>query len=122
MDELKLFDAEYKFMTLIWQNEPVNSTELVRLCEDKLGWKKSTTYTVLRKLRERNILDNRNAIVTSRVKQNEVMKHESEALLDKVFDNSLPRFLTAFLGDRSITPEEAEELKKIIDNSREDKR
>jgi predicted transcriptional regulator len=119
MGEIKLFDAEYKFMTLIWQNEPVNSTELVKLCEEKLGWKKSTTYTVLRKLRDRNILENQGAVVTSMVKQGEVMKYKSEALLDKVFDNSLPRFLTAFLGGRNISKEEAEELKRIIDNSRE---
>ncbi|WZL72382.1 BlaI/MecI/CopY family transcriptional regulator [Clostridiaceae bacterium 35-E11] len=120
MENLRLYDAEYKFMTLIWENEPINSTELVKLCKDKLGWKKSTTYTVLRKLRDRSILQNEDAIVTSLVKHNDVRKYESEILLDKVFDSSLPKFLAAFLGDRKITPKEAEELKKIIDRSREE--
>lgn len=120
MEVIKLFDAEYKFMTLIWEREPINSTELARLCEEKLGWKKSTTYTILRKLRDRNILENENAVVTSKVKQSEIRKYESEALLDKVFDNSLPKFLTAFLGGRKLTEKEAEELRRIIDSSRED--
>ncbi len=119
MDNLKLFDAEYKFMTLVWDNEPINSTELVKLCKDKLGWKKSTTYTVVRKLKDRNIIKNENTIVSSLIKHNDVQKYESEALLDKSFGNSLPKFLTAFLGDKKITTKEAEELKRIIDNSKE---
>ena len=118
MDHLKLYDAEYKFMNLIWENEPVNSTELVKLCKEQLGWKKSTTYTVLRKLRDRNIVENCDAVVTSLVKRDDVQKYESEALLDKAFENSLPKFLAAFLGNKKITAREAEELKKIIDQSR----
>lgn len=120
MDNLKLFDAEYKFMTLVWENEPINSTRLVKLCKEKLGWKKSTTYTVARKLKERKIIKNENAIVSSLVNHNDIQKYESEALLDKAFGSSLPKFLTAFLGDKKITAKEAEELKRIIDNSRED--
>lgn len=120
MDNLKLFDAEYKFMTLIWENEPINSTELVKICKEKLGWKKSTTYTVVRKLKERNIIKNQNAVVSSLVKQEDVQKYESEALLDKTFGSSLPKFLTAFLEDKKISAKEAEELKRIIDNSKED--
>lgn len=120
MDNLKLFDAEYKFMTLIWEHEPVNSTELVKICRKRLGWKKSTTYTVLRKLRERNIVQNEDAVVTSLVSHTDVQKYEGENLLNKAFDGSLPKFLTAFLEDRTITTGEAEELKKIIDFSREE--
>jgi len=97
MERYKLFDAEYKFVSLIWENEPINSTELVKLCFEKLGWKKSTTYTVLRKLCERGILQNQNAIVTTLIKREEAQKHESEALIEKAFDGSLPQFLTAFL-------------------------
>jgi len=118
MEPYKLFDAEYKFVSLIWDNEPVNSTELVRLCLEKLGWKKSTTYTVLRKLCERGILQNQNAVVTALIKREEAQKYESEALIEKAFDGSLPQFLTAFLGEKKITKKEAEELKRIIEEAK----
>jgi predicted transcriptional regulator len=117
MEQHKLFDSEYKFASLIWENEPINSTELVKLCFEKLGWKKSTTYTVLRKLCERDILQNRNTVVTSLIKREEVQKYESETIMEKTFDGSLPKFLTAFLGDRKITKKEAEELKRIIEEA-----
>jgi len=113
----KLFDAEYKFVSLIWENEPVNSTELVRLSLDRLGWKKSTTYTVLRKLCRRGILQNRDSIVTSLVKREDVQKYESEALVEKNFDGSLPMFLTAFLDEKKLSTKEAEELKQIIEKA-----
>ena len=117
MEQYKLFDAEYKFISLIWENEPVNSTELVGLCLDKLGWKKSTTYTVLRKLCERGILKNEAAVVTSLVKREDVQKYESETLLEKAFAGSLPQFLTAFLGEKRLSSKEAEELKRIIERA-----
>ncbi|RCX07347.1 putative transcriptional regulator [Anaerobacterium chartisolvens] len=117
MKAFKLFDAEYKFVSLIWENEPINSTELVKLCFEKLGWKKSTTYTVLRKLCERNILQNQNANVTALIKSEEARKYESEALIEKSFNGSLPKFLTAFLGENRITKKEAEELKRIIEEA-----
>ena len=82
MEKYKLFDAEYKFVSIIWDNEPINSTELVKLCADKLGWKKSTTYTVLKKLCERGILQNRDATVTSLVKREDVQRYESRAVLE----------------------------------------
>lgn len=117
MESYKLFDAEYKFVSLIWENEPINSTELVKLCLDKLGWKKSTTYTVLRKLCKRGILQNQNAIVTTLIKREEAQKYESEALIEKAFDGSLPQFLTAFLDKKKITEKEAKELKRIIEEA-----
>jgi len=117
MEEYKLFDAEYKFASIVWENEPVNSTELVKLSLEKLGWKKSTTYTVLRKLCERGILKNENAVVSAVVKKEDAQKFESQTVIERTFDGSLPRFLTAFLGDRKITPKEAEELKKIIEEA-----
>ncbi|MCL6602153.1 MAG: BlaI/MecI/CopY family transcriptional regulator [Paenibacillus sp.] len=119
MGPYKLFDAEYKFVSLIWENEPVNSTELVKLCLDRLGWKKSTTYTVLRKLCERGILQNQNARVSTLIKREDAQKYESEALIDKAFDGSLPQFLTAFLGNHKITSKEAEQLKRIIEEATE---
>jgi BlaI family transcriptional regulator, penicillinase repressor len=113
----KLFDAEYKFINIIWDNEPINSTELVKLCLEKLGWKKSTTYTVLRKLCERGILQNDNSTVYSLLKRENTQKYESNAIVDKAFDGSLPQFLTAFLGGRKITEEQARELKGIIERA-----
>ncbi|HPT90028.1 MAG TPA: BlaI/MecI/CopY family transcriptional regulator [Acetivibrio sp.] len=117
MEKYKLFDAEYKFVSIIWDNEPINSTELVKQCADKLGWKKSTTYTVLKKLCERGVLQNKNATVTSLVKREDVQKFESRAVLEKNFDGSLPKFLTAFLSDRKLSEQEAEELKRIIEEA-----
>lgn len=117
MEKYKMFDAEYKFVSIIWDNEPINSTELVKLCTDKLGWKKSTTYTVLKKLCERGILQNKDATVTALVKREDVQKYESRAVLEKTFEGSLPKFLTAFLSGRKLSKKEAEELKRIIDEA-----
>ena len=117
MEPFKLYDAEYKFADLIWGNEPVNSTELVRICLEKLGWKKSTTYTVLRKLCDRKILSNEDAVVTSLVKLEQVQRYESEALIEKTFNGSLPQFLTAFLNDKKLSPKDVAALKRIIEEA-----
>lgn len=114
MKELKLFDAEYKFLDIIWELEPINSTELTKVCMTKLGWKKPTTYTMIRKLSERGILKNENATVTALVKREQVQKYESEALLEKAFDGSLPSFLATFLQDKRLSKKEAEEIQKMI--------
>jgi Predicted transcriptional regulator len=117
LETYKLFDAEYKFACLIWDYEPVNSTELVKLSKSKLGWSKSTTYTVLRKLCERGILQNEQAVVTSLVKKADAQQYESQTVVEKAFDGSLPQFLTAFLGGKKLSRKEAEELKQIIEES-----
>lgn len=117
MDNFKLFDAEYRFMCVLWEHEPVNSTELVRLCLDRFKWKKSTTYSMIKRLGERSILKNENAIVMALVKKEDVQKYESEVLLEKTFDNSLPVFLTAFLRDKKLSKSEAEKLKKMIEEA-----
>jgi len=117
MEQYKLFDAEHKFVSLVWENEPVNSTALVQLCNEKLGWKKSTTYTVLRKLCDRGILKNEDAVVTSLVKLEEVQRYESETLIEKAFNGSLPQFLTAFLDGKRLTSKDAAALKTIIEQA-----
>ena len=117
MERFKLFDAEYKFVSIVWDNEPVKSTELVRLCSEKLGWKKSTTYTVLKKLCQRGILQNKDATVTALIRREDVQRYESKAVLDRAFDGSLPKFLTAFLGERKLSEQEAEELRRIIEEA-----
>lgn len=119
MDEYKLFDAEYRLLSIIWENEPVNSTALSKLCLEKLGWKKSTVFNMIRKLAERGFLKNENAVVTALVRREQVAKYESETVIEKNFGGSLPAFICAFLDGKKITAEEAEELKKMIDKARE---
>lgn len=117
MDKLKLFDAEFKFVSILWENEPIGSTELSKICFEKLGWKKSTTYNMIKKLSQRGIIKNENAIVTALVKREQVQKYESETLLEKSFDNSLPAFLATFLKGKKISKREADELKKMIEEA-----
>ena len=113
--DFKLFDAEYRFALVVWENEPVHSRRLTELCAEALGWKRTTTYTVLRKLCERGILRNKNAIVTSIVKRGDVQGYESAAIVDRAFDGSLPSFITAFLKTKKLTSDEAAEIQKMID-------
>lgn len=117
MEELKLYDSEYRFMCLIWELQPVGSTELSKQALKVLGWKKSTCFTVLKKLAERGFIKNEAAVVTALVEKSQVQQYESEALLNKTFDGSLPAFLTAFLKDRRLTAAEAEELKCMIEEA-----
>ncbi len=117
MGKCELFDAEYKFMDIIWELEPINSTELSKICHSKLGWKKPTTYNMIRKLSERGILKNENATVTALVKREQVQKYESEVLLEKAFDGSLPAFLATFLQDKKLSKKEAQEIKKMIEDA-----
>jgi predicted transcriptional regulator len=114
---MKLYDAEYKFMSLIWDLAPVNSTELSRVCLEQLGWKKPTTYNMIRKLAGRGLIKNEKATVTALVPRENVQKYESETLLEKSFEGSLPAFLTTFFDDKKISQEEADELKKIIEEA-----
>jgi BlaI family penicillinase repressor len=114
MESLRIFDAEYRFMCIVWEKEPVGSTELVRLCQSEFGWKKSTTYSVIKRLSERGVLKNDNAVVTALVKRIQVQKYESEQILEKAFDNSLPCFVAAFLQDKKLTQDEADQIRKMI--------
>ncbi|RGY99280.1 BlaI/MecI/CopY family transcriptional regulator [Clostridium sp. AM58-1XD] len=117
MEELKLYESEYRFMDLIWEMEPVRSMDLAREALKELGWKKSTCYTVLKKLGERGFVKNEEAVVRALVTREQVQKYESEELLKKSFDNSLPAFLTSFLKDRKLSKSEAEEIMKMIEEA-----
>jgi len=117
LEEYKIFDAESKFLDIIWELEPINSTELTKVCFEKLGWKKSTTYTMIRKLAGRGILINENAIVSALIKKEQIQKYESETLLEKSFDNSLPTFIASFLKDKKLSRIDAEEIKKMIEEA-----
>ena len=120
MEAKRLSYGEGRFMDLIWDHEPVPSGKLVELCREKLGWKKSTTYTRLRLLAEKGYVKNENSVVTALLSRSEVQAAESSYVVAETFSGSLPGFLVSFLGGKKISAEEAEELKKLIDEHRED--
>lgn len=119
MKNLRLAEGEYRFARIVWENEPLPSGKLVELALKEMGWKKSTTYTVLKKLVDRGILRNENAVVTSVVPREAVLREESRAVVERSFDGSLPSFLAHFMGGKTITDEEADQLKAVIDRFRE---
>ena len=117
MEEYKLFDAEYRLMELVWNLEPVNSTALARRCEAELGWKKSTVFSLIRKLAGRGFLEGEHATVTALVKREQVRQYESAAVVERGFGGSLPAFVAAFLREKKLSPQEADELRRMLDES-----
>lgn len=111
----KIFESEYRFCLILWEHEPVNSTELVRLCKEKLGWSKATTYTVIRRLAERGVLKNEHAVVTSLVSKAEVQSAEIDELVEKTFEGSLPAFVAAFTRREKLSEEDIAALRRMID-------
>ena len=115
MEFLKLCDSDYRFMQIVWEAAPVNSGELVRLCSERLGWKKSTTYTQIKKMCDKGYIENVQATVRVLVPRAQVQADESAYFVERTFDGSLPEFLTAFLGGKTISEKEAERIKRMID-------
>lgn len=115
MRKEQLSEMELRFATLVWEREPLGSGELVRLCADRFGWKKSTTYTVLKKLCQRGILQNVDCVVRSLVDREQYHQNQSRRFVEDAFGGSLPGFLTAFMGGRTLSRGEVEELKTLID-------
>lgn len=114
MEELKLGVVESRFADIIWTNEPLHSRDLVKLCEQELNWKKPTTYTVLRKLCERGIFRNENSIVTSVISREDFYAMQSRRFVEETFDGSLPAFLAAFTARKELSPEEVEQIRRLI--------
>ncbi len=121
MKEYKLAEGESKFADIIWREEPIASPKLVELCEKELNWKKSTTYTVLKKLCDRGIFQNANTVVTSLLSKEEFLGGQSRAYVEEAFGGSLPYFLTAFCGGKKLSAKEAEEMRRFIDEYEEGK-
>ena len=119
MDNLKLCESDYRFMSVIWENEPLPSGRLVELCTEKLGWKKATTYTTLKKLSEKGFAQNVDTIVSSLVPREQVQAYASEHFVEHTFAGSLPKFLVSLLGNKKISEEEAAALKRLIDQHKE---
>ncbi|MBR2402649.1 MAG: BlaI/MecI/CopY family transcriptional regulator [Lachnospiraceae bacterium] len=114
----KIFESEYRFCEILWENEPVSSTELVRLCAEQLEWKKSTTYTVIRRLSERGVIKSEDAIVTSLVSREEAQSAESKEVVERTFNGSLPQFIAAFTRQQNLTESELDKIQKMIDDYR----
>ena len=114
--EIKLGLVESKFADIIWQNAPMTTKELVVACEKELNWKRTTTYTVLKKLCERGIFDTTNSLVTVKISKDEFQAIQSEQFVEDTFQGSLPAFIAAFTARKTLSAQEVQELKKLIDS------
>ena len=122
MDTPKVFESEYRFCLILWEHEPVKSSELVKLCGEQLGWKPTTTYTVLKRLAERGVLVNENTVVRSLVSKEQVQAAQIDELVDKSFGGSLPAFVAAFTRHEKLTKAEIDQVQAMIDRYREEAR
>ena len=118
METPKIFESEYRFCLILWQNEPLRSSELVNLCREQLGWKPTTTYTVIKRLSERGVLKNENSVVTSLVSKDEVQASQIDEMVEKTFEGSLPAFIAAFTKHRQMSDAEIQAVQQMIDSFR----
>ncbi len=121
MKHEKLFEGEYRFMQLIWDNEPINSGDLVKLCESAFAWKKSTTYTMIKKLCEKGYIENRDAVINVLIDRETAETEVSRDFVDKTFSGSIFDMFTAFYGGKKISDTEASKLIDLIEKNREGK-
>ena len=111
----KIFESEYRFCLILWEHEPIKSMDLAKLCKEKLDWSKTTTYTVIKRLSERGVIKNENAVVTSIISKEEAQQSELDELVDKKFEGSLPAFIAAFGRRQELSDAEIEEIRRIIE-------
>ncbi len=114
----KVFESEYRFCLILWEHEPIKSSELVALCKEQLGWKPTTTYTVIKRLSERGVLKNENTVVTSLVSKDEVQAAEIHEMVEKTFEGSLPAFIAAFTKHQTLSDAEIDSIRQMIDSYR----
>ena len=119
MEAPKIFESEYRFCLLLWENEPINSTKLVELCRERLGWSKATTYTVIRRLSERGVVKNEDTMVSSLISKEEAQKSRLEEMVEETFEGSMPAFIAAFSKGKRLSREEVEQLRQLIDSYEE---
>ncbi len=118
MNTPKVFESEYRFCLILWEHESVKSGELVALCREQLGWKPTTTYTVIKRLSERGVLKNENTVVTSLVSKDEVQAAEIDEMVEKTFEGSLPAFVAAFTKRHRLSEKEIDAVQQMIDRYR----
>lgn len=114
----KIHESEYRFCLILWEHEPVTAVELVKLCQEQLGWKRTTTYTVIKRLGERGILMNENGQITSVISKEEAQACEIDELVEKKFEGSVPAFIAAFTKRTKISEKELDEVQRMIDQIR----
>ena len=114
----KIHESEYRFCLILWEHEPVTAAELVKLCQEQLGWKRTTTYTVIKRLGEKGVLRNDNGTITSCVSKDAVQASEIDELVEKKFEGSLPAFVAAFAKHQKLSAEELDEVQRMIDRIR----
>ena len=119
METPKIFESEYRFCLILWEHEPINSTRLVELCKEHLGWSKATTYTVIRRLSERGVLKNENTIVSSLISKEEAQKSRLDEMVEETFEGSMPAFIAAFSKSKRLSKDEVEQLRQLIDSYEE---
>ncbi len=115
MSSPKIFESEYRFCLILWEREPVSSSELAKICKEKLGWSRTTTYTVIKRLCERGVVKNEGSVVTSLISKEQAQKAEIDELLEKKFEGSLPAFIAAFTKHKNLSEKDIEEIRRIID-------
>ena len=115
MEMPKIFESEYRFCLILWEHEPVKSKDLVQLCQEQLGWKATTTYTVIKRLSERGVVKNENTVVTSLVSKDQAQQAEIDQLVEKTFEGSVPAFLAAFTRRRQLSDREIDAMQAMID-------
>jgi predicted transcriptional regulator len=120
METPKIFESEYRFCLILWDNEPINSTKLVQLAKESLGWSKATTYTVIRRLSERGVLKNENTIVSALISKEEAQKSRLEEMMEETFEGSMPAFIAAFSKSKKLTRQEVNQLKALIESYEEE--
>ena len=118
MNTPKIFESEYRFCLIMWEHEPVTTVELVKLCQDQLGWKRTTTYTVIKRLGERGVLKNEDGEISALVSKEDAQSSEINELVEEKFQGSLPAFIASFTKRRDLSSEELDEIQRMIDRIR----
>ena len=111
----KIHEGEYRFCLILWENEPIQSAKLAQLCKERLGWSRTTTYTIIHRLSERGVVQNEKAIVTALIKKEEVQLREMNEMVEKTFEGSLPAFIAAFARRQKLSDKDVEELRRLIE-------
>ena len=113
----RIFESEYRFCLILWRSEPIASSQLAALCRDELGWSRTTTYTVIKRLSERGVVKNENSVLTSLVSKEDVQIAQMDELLEKTFEGSIPAFVSAFARREKLSDKDIEEIRRIIGES-----